>query len=179
MRTKDVGIYSILSMVAGIGQIVGQIFYIYVEPKILKLHSENNMLAHKILNRYILILSIIFFIMMIIVILLPKKIYTLLISPNIIYNNYYFVTMIILLISVFVTIIHTAHHIHLKLLKKLNILAIIFFIGFIVNLIGNLFIKEYGIIMAAFSTLVAYIIILILQILYVNYFYKGREIDKI
>jgi O-antigen/teichoic acid export membrane protein len=60
LTTSDVGIYGILGMVAGIGQIVGQVFSIYVEPKILKLHSKNTSKAHKVLNRYILLLSSIF-----------------------------------------------------------------------------------------------------------------------
>jgi O-antigen/teichoic acid export membrane protein len=167
LTTSDVGIYGILGMVAGIGQIVGQVFSIYVEPKILKLHSKNTSKAHKVLNRYILLLSSIFVLITIVALVLPIKVYTLLISSSIISDKYYFNTMIILLVTVFIGVIHTAYHMHLKLIKRLNMLAYIYFIAFCVNFFGNFYIKQYGIIIAGISTLASYLIILVLQIIYI------------
>ena len=67
---------------------------------------------------------------------------------------------------------------YIKLFKKVYILSYIYLIAFIVNIIGNLFIKDYGIIAAAISTLVAYIVILLLQILYVSKYMK-MEINNV
>ena len=36
LETKDIAIYAILAMVAGIGQIIGQIYFMYAETKLLK-----------------------------------------------------------------------------------------------------------------------------------------------
>ena len=41
INTEKVAIYAILAQVAGIGQIVGQIYFLYVNPKILKMFEEN------------------------------------------------------------------------------------------------------------------------------------------
>ena len=67
---------------------------------------------------------------------------------------------------------------YIKLFKKVYILSYIYLIAFIVNIIGNLFIKDYGIIAAAISTLVAYIVILLLQIIYVSKYMK-MEINNV
>ena len=57
---------------------------------------------------------------------------------------------------------------YLNLFKKLNILSYIYLIAFIVNIIGNLFIKDYGIIAAAISTLISYLVIIGLQMIYIS-----------
>jgi hypothetical protein len=56
-------------------------------------------------------------------------------------------------------------------------LAVIFFIAFLINLIGNYFIKEEGIIMAAFSFLISNVVILLLQIIYIFLEKNKREKD--
>ena len=167
LSTKDVAIYSLLAIVAGVGQVVGQVYFMYAEPKILKRYEEDAHETSRMINSYILKLFLVFVVLGLIASVLPKIIYTILLEKDIIYNEYYFHTMIILLFATFLNILHIAHHMHLKLAKRLNILAYIFLIGLIVNLIGNLFIARYGIMAAAISTLVAYSVILIAQILYV------------
>ena len=167
LTTEDVAIYSLLAIVAGVGQIIGQIYFMYVVPKILVTYEKSNSQAFKMISRYLKKLVLVFVILSIIAFFLPKEVYSILLEKEIIDNKYYFATMMILLVSIFVNVLHTAHHMYLKLMQRLDILAYILFTGFIVNLIGNLFISKYGIIAAAISTLVAYSVILIVQILYV------------
>ena len=168
LSTEDVAIYSLLAMVAGVGQIIGQVYFMYAEPKILKHFEENPIATHKMINGYILKLIMVFAVLSLIAMVLPKYFYTILLEKEIVYDNYYFTTMLILLIAMFVNILHVAHHMHLKLIKRLDIMAYIFFIALIVNLVGNLFIKDYGIMAAAIATLVSYIVILLVQNFYVS-----------
>lgn len=178
LETKDIAIYAILAMVAGIGQIIGQIYFMYAEPKLLKIHNENSKLAYNTIKKYLRFLTIIFILIFLITLLLPKFLFTILLEKEIIYNEYYFNTFLILLVSIFLNILHIAHHLYIKLFKKVYILSYIYLIAFIVNIIGNLFIKDYGIIAAGISTLVAYIVILLLQIIYVSKYMK-MEINNV
>lgn len=175
LETKDIAIYAILAMVAGIGQIVGQIYFLYVEPKILKKFEMEPKETCNDISKYLKTLFLIFIFLTMIAVLLPREIYTILIEDAIINNSYYFITFIILLLSIFLNVIHTAHHIYLKLFKKLNVLSYIYFIAFLVNIIGNIFIFKYGIIVAAISTLISYFIILFLQMIYINKFKPHKD----
>ena len=166
--TEEVAVYAILAQVAGIGQIVGQVYFLYVNPKVLKMyeHDEKNALYYLvgILKK----LAIVFLILATIAFVLPVEVYEILLEPKIIEQKYYFYTFFILLIGIFVTVYQTAYSMYFILFKRLNVLAYIYLPALIVNLIGNLFIKEYGIIAAAISTLLAYLIILFGQIAYVK-----------
>ncbi len=175
LTTEDVGIYSLLAVVAGVGQIVGQVYFMYAEPKVLKNYEKNQRQTFEMINRYLKKLVVVFIIISIVAIILPRDIYTILLEKEIVYNEYYFLTMMILLVSIFVNILHIAHHMYLKLIKRLDILAYILFISLIINLIGNLFISHYGIIAAAISTLLAYMCILLLQIFYINRYFKVKQ----
>ncbi len=168
LSTEDVAVYSLLAMVAGVGQIVGQVYFMYAEPKILKHYAKNRDQTHRMINAYIFKLIIVFVFLSIIAMVLPKFFYTILIEKNIIFTPYYFHTMMILLVAMFVNILHVAYHMHLKLLNRLDILAYIFFAALIINLTGNLFIPTYGIIAAALATLLAYLVIFVLQIFAVS-----------
>jgi len=118
----------------------------------------------------------VFVFILLVAVLLPKDIYTILLEKEVVYNDYYFQTMIILLVAIFVNVMHIAHHMYLKLLKRLGILAYILFVALVVNLIGNMFISKYGIIAAATSTLLAYITILVLQMVYVSRYRRKKLI---
>lgn len=171
MSSKDVAIYAILAQVAGMGQVIGQVYSMYVNPKILKYYEEDEIYALKYLKKSIIILSTIFIFIGFIAYVLPMPIYEILLKPKIINNSYFFNTFIILVISIFFTIIQTALSMYLTLFKKLNILAYIYIIAFVINVIGNLFIEQYGIIAASIATLVAYFTILLLQLIYIRRIY--------
>lgn len=173
MTTKDVAIYAILAQVAGIGQVLGQIYGMYVNPKVLKYYEEDQKFALNYLKRSIVFLSISFMFLGIIAYILPTSIYELLLQKEVINDSYYFNTFIILVFAIFFTLIQTALSMYLTLFKKLNILAYIYVVAFIINLIGNMFINQYGIIAASISTLLAYLVILILELIYIKrYIYE-------
>jgi O-antigen/teichoic acid export membrane protein len=166
--TKYVAIYSILAQVAGFGQIIGQIYNMYVTPKVLKLYEENKIKGLLYLNKMLRKLALIFIILACIVFLIPKEVYFILIERTLIVQFYYFWTFYILVIGIFLTVFQTAMSIYLVLFKKLSVLAYINGIAFVVNIIGNFWIKNYGIIAAAISTMIAYLILNIGQIIYLR-----------
>lgn len=167
-NTQDVAIYAILAQVAGMGQIVGQIYMMYVNPKILKMFEDDSQSALKYLVSKLKQLSIVFIVLSILAYILPLQVYEVLLEPEIIEQKYYFFTFFILIIGIFITVYQTAYSMYLNLFKRLDILAYIYFPALVLNLIGNLYIDKYGIIAAAISTLVAYITVLIVQVIYVR-----------
>jgi O-antigen/teichoic acid export membrane protein len=150
----------------------------YVNPKILKMFEQNQNSTLAYLSKMLKWLGLIFILLTLVSFFIPIQIYEILLEPKIIRDNYYFYTFILLLIGIFTTVYQTAFSMYLNLFKKLNILSYIYLIAFIVNVIGNFFIKDYGIIAAGISTLVAYIVILLLQILYVSKYIK-MEINNV
>ncbi len=173
MSSKDVAIYAILAQVAGMGQILGQIFSLYVNPKVLKMYESNPKYALKYLSKSLWFMLFSFILMGIVAYTLPINIYKILIEPEIIENRYYYYTFMILIIGIFATVFQTSSSMYLILYKKLNILAFVFCMAFVVNIIGNLFIKQYGIIAAGISTLLAYLTINILMYIYLGINRKG------
>ena len=167
MTTKDVALYAILAQVAGMGQVLGQIYSMYVNPKVLKYYEEDKSFALGYLKKSIVILSIVFIFLGLIAYVLPTSVYELLLQAEVINDTYYFNTFFILVIAIFLTLIQTALSMYLALFKKLDVLAYIYIVAFVVNIIGNLFIKDYGIMAASISTFAAYLIILLLQLLYI------------
>jgi O-antigen/teichoic acid export membrane protein len=168
MSSTDVALYAILSQVAGMGQVVGQVYSVYVNPKVLKYYEEDKNQALMYLKKSIITLSVIFVILGFIAYLLPTSMYELLLQPKVINNDYYFNTFFILVVSIFITIIQTALSMYLTLFKKLYILALIYFIAFCINFIGNFYIQNYGIIAASISTFLAYLVIVLLQLIYIR-----------
>ena len=72
-----------------------------------------------------------------------------------------------------------AYAMYFVLEKKLHIISYAYINAFLVNMIGNLFIKDYGIIAAAISTVLAYIVIVFVvfpSFAAVNIF--AGEVDK-
>lgn len=166
--TKELGIYAILAQVAGIGQIFGQIFTIYINPKVLNLFEGNPSSALSLLNRSLRYIIFLFIMFAIVSYFLPSQIYSILIEQETIQNSYYFNTFYLLLIGIFVTVLQTCYSMYLNLYKRLDLLGYIYIVALIVNIGGNFFIMQYGIIAAALSTLCAYLIILFGQMLVVK-----------
>lgn len=166
LNTYSVGIYSILVQVSALGQVLGQVYTMYVNPKVLKSFESDEKQALIFIKKSIQLLIAVFILSAIIMYNLPLFILTTLIEFDIISNEYYFNTFIILMIGVFVSITQTAFAIKFTLFKKLNVLSKIYVVAFILNLIGNFFIESYGIIAASISTLVAHLVILAMQYAY-------------
>lgn len=166
--TKDVAIYAILAQVAGIGQIIGQIYSMYVNPQVFKMYEKdkNNGLIY--LNKMLKRLFIVFAILSLIVYIIPANIYSIILEKSIITQSYFYWTFFILVVAVFLSVFQTAISLHFILKKKIHILAYINSIAFLVNIVGNFYIKEYGIIVAAISTLLAYITLVVGQIIFIT-----------
>ena len=165
--TEDLAIYAILAQVAGIGQIVGQVYFMHVNPKVLKMYEKDQKDTLNYLSYVLKILAAVFVVLVVFAYLLPIQIYEILLEPQIINQSYYFWTFIILVLGIFVTVFQTAFSMYLNLFKRLDILAYIYLVAFVINMIGNLFINSYGIIAAAVATLAAYIVMLVMQVIYV------------
>jgi O-antigen/teichoic acid export membrane protein len=176
MGTQDVAVYSLLAMVAGVGQIVGQIYFMYIEPKVYREYEENPSKTLLDLAGYLKKLFVVFVILTVIAFLLPKQIYTILLEQEIVNDSYYFTTMMILLGAIFLNVLHVAHHMYFKLFKRLDLLGYVYAVALVVNLLGNLFIQKYGIMAAAFSTVAAYLTILLLQSIVIKYYFKKKNL---
>ena len=166
--TKDVAIYAILAQVAGIGQIVAQIYSMYVNPKVLKLYEEDKQKGLNYLNSMLKKLAFVFIGLAFLAYIMPVDIYSILLEKSLISQDYYFWTFLILVLGIFMTAFQTAMSMHLTLAKKLHILAYINGVAFLVNIVGNLWIKEYGIMAAAISTLMAYMVLNVGQYVYIR-----------
>jgi len=172
--TKDVAIYAILAQVAGIGQIFGQIYGIYIHPEILKMYEKDKKKTFTYMTKTLKYLLVMFALLGVMAYFIPYQIYALVIDIELIEQSYFFNTYIILVIGIFLTVFQTAMSMYLVLLKKLNILTYIYGLAFIVNIIGNFFIDDYGIMAAAISTLLAYMVLSVGQVLYL---YRSRALE--
>jgi O-antigen/teichoic acid export membrane protein len=165
-----VGTYSILSQLSGFAQVVGSIYSTYINPIIFKKHSSNKKNTFIVLKRYLKILSFICLGMFTLICLTPKSVFGFIIAEDIIQNQTYYYSFLILTLGIFLAIFQTALSMYFILIKRLDIHSKIFSIAAILNFGLNFFIIKYGILAAAISTALAYLIInlLILYWLKIN-----------
>ncbi len=175
VTTSEVAIYAILAQVAGVGQVFGQVYVMYVNPQVLKQFELDKKKSLVYLGESLKKFSLIFVFLSIVAYLLPVQIYTILIEKSVIDSIPYLNTFYILIVAIFVTVYQTAYSMYFVLFKKLNILAYIYLVSFIVNMIGNLFIKDYGMMAAAVATLAAYCSILLLQVIYMKRYLRAKD----
>lgn len=167
LGASKVGLYSLLASISGMGQIIGQVYFMYTEPKVLKAFSKNEKQAFKELKRNLVVLALVLVSLFLVILLLPVELFNLILESSILESEYNVVVLYLLIFSIFINVMHIAHHMYLKLIRKPQVISIILFIALILNLVGNLFIKDFGIIAAALSTIASYAFILIGQIVYI------------
>lgn len=165
-----VGTYSILSQLSGFAQVIGSIYSTYINPIIFKNYSSNKKNTFKVLKRYLKILCFICFGMFIMICFIPKSVYGFIIAEDIIQNQKYYYSFLILTFGIFLAIFQTALSMYFILIERLDIHSKIFSIAAILNFGLNFFIIKYGILAAAVSTALAYLVInlLILYWLKIN-----------
>lgn len=168
METRDVAIYAILAQVAGFGSIVGQIYGMYVNPIMFKKYEEDRTEALLLLDKYIRYLLIVFCLSYTAVLFLPRSLFTLLVEPEVINNDLYYYSLIILVLSSFLAVAQNAFAMYFTLEKKLKIITYAYAIAFAANFIGNFYIDSYGIVAASISTLIAFMIINLVQYMYIK-----------
>jgi len=170
--TKDVAIYAILATFAGFAQVLGMIYTIYVNPIVLKEYEKDEKVGLDLLKNYLFKFLYFNIFAIIIVMLLPINLFTLFIEESVICNKNYYMTFILLVIGIFLSVFQTAMSLYFILLKRLGVHAKIFIAASIVNFILNFYVIKFGIIAAAASTLLAYLIINVLVVFWLRYLRK-------
>ena len=172
LTSEDVAIYSILAQVSGFAQALAMIYGTYANPIILREYEIENENGLKILKRYLIYFSAVLSMLFIFVLILPRSLLAIVIEEKIIFNDYYYSTFIILFSGIILTVIQTTLSMYFVLLKKLHIHARIFIFAAITNFGLNFLVADYGIIAAAVSTLVAYMMLNVLILLWLKNDFK-------
>lgn len=177
LDVSSVGIYSILAQVAAFTSILNALFSMYVNPIIYRMYSENKDKAIAKLFYYIKFYALFIIILLIVAIALPKSIYTILINPEVVNNSTFYYTLLVLILGSVFSILQNALSLFFTLTKRLSILGTFWFFAAIVNLTGNFFIKEFGIIAAAISTAASYGLVMILNYIWIQKNYKNGKVN--
>ena len=157
------GKYSLLAQLAAMGQILGSIFTLYVNPIILELYESNKKEAYLKLSNYLIKLLFLSLLVLIFIILLPIDFISLFINKTIINENYY--AFIILVASIIFAVLQNSISLYFVLEKKLLLHAKFYIIVAIINITLNFSLLSYGIIGLSIATLVSYILLTILMTL--------------
>jgi len=176
LTSEDVAIYSILAQFSGFAQVLAMIYSTYANPVILREYEIKKKHGLKIFKKYFIYFSLTLLLLFIFVLMLPKSLLAIIIEEKVIFNDYYYYTFIILFSGVILTVLQTTASMYFVLLKKLHIHAKIFVFAAIINFSLNFLIADYGILAAAVSTLVAYIMLNILILLWVKNDLKKVEL---
>lgn len=176
LTSEDVAIYAILNQFSGFAQVLAMIYGTYANPIILRAYEIKKKHGLKIFKKYLIYFSLTLLLLFIFVLMLPKSLLAIIIEEKVIFNDYYYYTFIILFSGVILTVLQTAASMYFVLLKKLHIHAKIFVFAAIINFSLNFLIADYGIMAAAVSTLVAYIMLNILILLWVKNDLKKVEL---
>ena len=168
LEVEDVAIYAILAQVAGFGYIFGQIYSMHVNPIIYRQHKKDRRNSLDLLALYTKRLALFFVVIFLIVLATPKEIFTIILTRDVVFDSYYYNVLLVLFASIFVAVLQNAYSMFFSLEKKLHIISYIYLAAFLLNLVGNLYIQQYGIMAAALSTLAAFLMINILQVYYIR-----------
>ena len=177
LDASSVGIYSLLAQVAAFTSILNALFSMYVNPIIYKLYSKNKSEAIKKLFSYLRVYITVLVILLVIALLLPRAVYTILLNPNVVSNDMYYTTLIILICGSIFSILQNSLSLFFTLEKKISVLGKIWFFAAVLNLIGNFYISEYGVLAAGLSTMFAYFLVMILNLIWIKKVYKGKVFD--
>lgn len=175
VNVQEVAIYAILAQVAGFGSLLGQVYGMYVNPIVYKEYEKNNKKTFLLLNTFIRNLILVFVLLIFIVFMLPVKFFTILIEEEVISNTFYYYTFIILVLSSLFAVLQNAYAMYFVLQKKLYVITYAYVVGFALNIAGNFYIKDYGIIAAAISTIAAFIVVNLVQYIYVAKFIRAEK----
>jgi O-antigen/teichoic acid export membrane protein len=165
---EDVAIYSILTQVSAFGMIIASVYGMYINPIILKKYEKSADMAFIKLKAYLKQYVTILLLAFSCVFIIPIELFEIVIEKKIINSEYYYMTYIILFTSVLFNILQMALSLYFVLLKKLNVLAKMFFIVAVLNIIVNFFIPLFGIIAAAVSTLISYMVLVLLIVIWLR-----------
>lgn len=168
MGEASVGQYSILAQVASFSSILNIIFSMYVNPIIYKDYSENKKRAIKKLFLYIRKFAIVLTAIFLIFIVTPKEFFSILINPAFIESDDNYQVFLSLFLASIISVFQNSISLIFTLNKRLDALAVIWAAAATVNIIGNFFIAEYGLIAASFSTCISYSLVVILNFVWLS-----------
>ena len=168
LGADELGTYSILCQFAGFAQVIGIAYATYVTPILLEMFKTSPMKALEKVKKYIFMFFTLLCFLFLLFVLLPKGVFVELIGSEIVYNKEYFLTFTIVVASVFLAVFQTALSIYFVLFKKLSVHAVAFFIVALLNFGMNFTIMYFGILAAAISTLLAYIILTSYIVFWIN-----------
>lgn len=157
----QLGIYVLLGQVASFAIILNVIFSMYVNPIIYKIHGCDRVRSFAELKKYISILSILLSFIVICMMMLPKEVFYLLINPDTFQEENNYNTLILLFLASILSVFQNSMSLVFTLNKRLDVLAWLWGCAAFVNFAGNFLIGQFGIIMAAVATAVAYGIIVV------------------
>ena len=152
---------------AGFGQVVGQVYAMYVNPILLKSYENSKNQTFASFTRYLIILFGVFVLLFSVFMFLPRELFTFLIQNEVIVNGYYYHVFTVLVLAIFFAVMQLAMIMYFQLIKRLGVVAAIYSVAFIMNIAGCFLVKDFGIIAAAYSTLVAYGVIVLLESYYI------------
>ena len=168
MKIQDVAIYAILAQVAGFGGILGQVYGMYVNPIVYKEYEKDKEKTFTLLNVYIRNLILVFVFVILAIIMLPVGVFTILIEKEVISNYVYYYTFLILVLSALFAVLQNAFAMYFVLEKKLHLISYAYMVAFSINMVGNFYVEDYGIIAAAISTVSAFIVVNIIQYYFIK-----------
>lgn len=174
VNVQEVAIYAILAQVAGFGSLLGQVYGMYVNPIVYKEYEKDKKKTFLLLNTFIRNLILVFVLLIFTVFMLPVKFFTILIEEEVISNTFYYYTFIILVLSSLFAVLQNAYAMYFVLQKKLHVITYAYVVGFALNIVGNFYIKDYGIVAAAISTIAAFIVVNLVQYIYVAKFIRAE-----
>ena len=162
----EVGEYSILAQFSSFMLIFGSVYTIYVNPVLYKLFGRSKSLGYAFFNRSILALMLMLVCFFALYLCLPSTLIAIFISPELMNKAGYKFVLDVLVVSASVSVLVTAYSLKYTLNKRLEVLAAGWLFAATANLIGNFFIQDYGIIAAAYSTLVANVTVILALLIY-------------
>lgn len=166
LTKNEVGEYSILAQFSGFMFIFGSVYTIYVNPILYKLFGSSKSLGYALFYKSIFALVLMLVCLFVLYLCLPSPIIAVFISPELMSKAGYKTVLDILVASALVSVLVTAFSLKYTLSKRLDVLATGWLLAASANLIGNFLIRDYGIIAAAYSTLMANVTVILALLIY-------------
>lgn len=166
LNIQDVAYYALIAQVAGFASVIGNIYGLYVYPQFYHHLSGNKIKAYLQYNMSLKILSAVLVGMLVVIFLIPKDPFSLLLGELIFTDSYYAVFML-LMVSSALAVYQTAYAMYFNVEHKLHVYMYIWIIGFLLNILLNYFmIVSFGLQGAAFTSILTFAALILLQIIY-------------
>jgi O-antigen/teichoic acid export membrane protein len=166
LTLKDVGIYAILSQVGGVTLILGSVINTYLLPAAFTEIKNGYGAAidkwrNALKKSFLLILVV-----DVVILFIPNELFFLLISPELFLSDNGRTTFLIIFYGISILVLSNIVSVVFMITKNTRKLLVFWLLSAVINLIGNFFIGDYGIIAAALATFSAYTLVFLLSLYY-------------